>query len=248
MMRPRYSSANNHLVGEAAALFFVGLLFPEIKHSGKWQERGQKILVEEIEKQTFPDGVGKEQSTHYLGFILEFYLQMTILMHLKNIELPRIVPDRIEKMCDFLMNTMDSSGRIPMIGDGDDGYAVKLSEEDGFNNSRSILATAAVLLNRGDFKKCSKIYDEKTFWLLGIEGHKKYQQIPILDNAPGSKSFPYGGYYIMREGTTEAERKLVFDCGNLGYSAMAAHAHELCAHDDQKQAFPCSLFKMEIPY
>ena len=139
--------------------------------------------------------------------------------------MPAVVLDRLEKMSEFIMHIMDSNGHVPDIGDSDDGQAVKLCEESGFNNFKSILTTAAILFKRADFKKYGGRFDEKTFWLLGAESYPKYQNIEPSKMELASRDFSSGGYYIMRSGSDESERVLIFDCGELGYSSMSAHGH-----------------------
>ncbi len=53
----KYSSANNHRIGEALGLFWIGSLIPTFSRAKKWKEKGWEILCQEIERQIFPDGV-----------------------------------------------------------------------------------------------------------------------------------------------------------------------------------------------
>ena len=71
-----YSSANNHRVGEAAGLAFVGITHPWLTDFEKWKQSGLKILTQETTKLILPDGGYAEQSPHYLLFILDFYLSI----------------------------------------------------------------------------------------------------------------------------------------------------------------------------
>lgn len=57
-----------------------------------------------------------------------------------------------------------------MIGDADDGYVVTLSQAADFCPYRSLLATAAVLLERHEFKAKAHTFDDKSRWLLGADG------------------------------------------------------------------------------
>ena len=58
----RGSSANNHLIGEAAGVFIGAGYFRNLKKAGKWRAKGRKILLAEVETQTFPDGGNREQA------------------------------------------------------------------------------------------------------------------------------------------------------------------------------------------
>ena len=70
----KFSSANNHLIAEAAGLFAIGTLAPDLRHARRYAARGRALLTEEVERQFHDDGVGAEQSPTYTAFTLELYL------------------------------------------------------------------------------------------------------------------------------------------------------------------------------
>jgi len=217
----RYSSANNHLIGEGVGLFVAGILFPQLKGSDKWLNKGKFILENEIKKQVYADGVAKEQSANYHRFITELYLLAVIIANKNGISFSRDTYARLEKMCEFLMYIMDKNGDLVSMGDSDDGVAIKLNILKDDKKAVSILNTASILFNRADFKKSKDDIDEKTLWLLGQEGHRKYSLLKPENKALGSKGFLEGGYYVMRHN----DLFLGFDCGQLGYLSLAAHGH-----------------------
>ena len=71
----RYSSANNHLIGEAAGLFVASTTWPFwSKATEQWRDTGLAILVDEALKQSHPDGAGREQAIAYQQFVLDFLM------------------------------------------------------------------------------------------------------------------------------------------------------------------------------
>src|SRR5690606_21553276 len=70
----RYSSANNHLIAEAAGLFLLGTLMRDLAGADANRSEGFRILCGEAERQILADGVGAEQSATYTAFTLEWYL------------------------------------------------------------------------------------------------------------------------------------------------------------------------------
>jgi hypothetical protein len=220
----KYSSANNHLIGEAAGLFIASILWPFGKESEGWQKKSFRILVDEMEKQNYADGVNKEQAISYQRFVLDFFILAGLLGEKNGIAFPETYWKRIEKMLIFVASVMDKNGNVPNIGDSDDGYAVILSEGEG-DSYRSLLATGAILFERGDFADKAGRFDEKSFWLSGIEGWEKYNALVKRSFIP-VKTFDQGGYYILSSHEdTEDEIKFIFDCGPLGYLSIAAHGH-----------------------
>ncbi len=225
----KYSSANNHLIGEGAGLFIAGIFFPHLKKASKWKKRGYDILVEEMKKQSYTDGVNKEQAISYQCFVLDFFLLAGLLGKKAGINFPDSYWQGLEKMMEFIFSIMDCKGNVPNIGDSDDGQVIVFDSATNFNPYCSLLATGAVLFERADFKYKATEFDEKSFWLLGQEGKKKFEEIVIqgerITSFLQSRAFPEGGYYILRSGRGGDEIVMVFDCGTLGYLSLAAHGH-----------------------
>lgn len=216
-----HSSANNHLIGEAAGLAVIGLCFPWLPEATKWRQIGLHTLERELELQITSAGIPAEQAISYLSFILDFNLIIWRLADLNAQEVPAIWFERLSAAADFIIHLLDDAGHIPAIGDSDDAWVVRLDDRQDVTNYQSILATAAVLLARPDLKACARRWDEKSHWLLGEEGRRIFTQLPAAKSEPGSRLFSNGGYAVMRG----PGRVLVADCGPLGYLSTAAHGH-----------------------
>lgn len=223
----RYSSANNHLIGEAAGLFIASITWPYWQESAAWRDKAQRILTEEALKQNYSDGVNKEQAISYQQFVLDFLLFSGLAARAAHRDFPEAYWNRIEKMIEFIASVMDVNGNMPMIGDADDGYVSNLSQEAGFCPFRSLLATGAVLFNRADFKEKAKTFDDKSRWLLGNEAEKIFTSLSENKNKlPVQAAFPDGGYYILgSDFETDREMKMLANAGPLGYLSIAAHGH-----------------------
>jgi hypothetical protein len=223
----RYSSANNHLIGEAAGLFVASITWPYWDRADKWRDESYAILIKEAIVQNYSDGVNREQAIMYQQFVLDFLLIAGLAGKANQIQFPHLYWNRIESMIGFIAACMDKSGNMPMFGDADDGFVVKLSAEKGFCPYRSLLATGAVLFGRSDFKEKSKKLDHKTIWLLGSDAREKYNGLSTTQNLVKSKpSFKSGGYYILGNNfNTKKEVQCIIDCGPLGYLSIAAHGH-----------------------
>ncbi|MGA9033195.1 MAG: heparinase II/III family protein, partial [Sulfuricaulis sp.] len=70
----RFSSANNHLIGEAAGLFVGAVTWPYWRQSQNCAAEAQEILEREALMQNAPDGVNREQAVSYQQFVLDFLL------------------------------------------------------------------------------------------------------------------------------------------------------------------------------
>lgn len=219
-----YSSANNHLIGEVAGLFIASIAMPQFKPSKKWNQKAYQILLRECNKQNYLDGVNKEQATSYQQFVLDFLIMAGLYGEKNGVHFGKDYWSIIEKMLEYVCSIMNVSGRVPQIGDEDDGYVIDSLTKD-HNQYKSLLNTGSVFFKRDIFKRDNFDEDNKTKFLLSIyceplnyAFNEKKNYIPT--------EFSYGGYYVLgnKFGTKE-EQKLIFDCGPLGYLSIAAHGH-----------------------
>ncbi len=222
----RYSSANNHLIGELAGLYVGASTWPFWPKTRKWGAQTKKELLCEALLQNAPDGVNREQAISYQQFVLDFLIIAGLAARAKCDDFSDGYWERIEVMLEFIASVMDVNGNVPMIGDADDGYVVRLSQEPDFCPYRSLLATAAVLFERGDFKRKAGRFDDKSRWLFGSRGEEQFRRLESAVLALPRRAFPEGGYYILGcEFDTDKEVRIVVDAGPLGYLSIAAHGH-----------------------
>ena len=193
----KYSSANNHLTGEACGLLLAGLMAPEWHESRKWQAQGLEILEQEIVKQILPDGGPAEQAAHYHGFVLDFYLLLGALAQRGIIRLSDATIDRLAAAGDFLLGVMDAQGNLPAFGDEDGGQAFILADDDA-NLTRSRLATMAVICNRPEFKSAAGGFGAGSWWLLGEAGADIFAALPESGFPRISQAFEDSGYWTLR--------------------------------------------------
>jgi hypothetical protein len=134
----------------------------------------------------------------------------------------------LERMFAFLA-ALASTGAPPMFGDADDGYVLAVG--DVMNDPASFLPVGAVLFDRASFKRLAPEFSGRATWLLGAEGRKAFDQLATetVDGLPDDvpMAFPDAGYTILRDrsAATPPPLAVVFDCGNLGFRAIAAHGH-----------------------
>jgi hypothetical protein len=222
-----HSSANNHLLGEAAGAFIASVTWPHWPQAKQWGATAAGILEREGLLQNGTDGVNLEQAISYQQFTFDFLLFPLLAGRAAGHEFSAALRERLEKMLEYIASVMDVGRNVPMIGDADDGYVTKLSQDPAFCPFRSLLATGAVLFGRGEFKDKAGELDDKTRWLLGRGVEEAYAQLPAgAGRLPVRRAFPEGGYYILGCGLeTPAEIRLVADAGALGYQSIAAHGH-----------------------
>lgn len=126
-----FSSANNHLVVEVAAVAMAGFLF---EHR-EWSVPSLSVLDRELQRQVSADGVDLESSLHYHGFVLEAYLLVWREMTLAGMEDPArtaLWRDRLGKMARFVAASRVAKGRWCVFGDDDEARILAPDRDDYF--------------------------------------------------------------------------------------------------------------------
>lgn len=220
-----YFSPNTHLTGEALGLFYVGVVFPELRVAAHWRALGTRILLEQMERQVPPDGVYFEQSTWYQNYTVEIYLHFLILAERNRVAVPPAVAQRVQRMLDFLLAMRRPDGSMPQIGDADGGALLPLTHRAP-EDFRALFSTAAALFGRADYAWAAGGLAPETLWLLGMQGRKAFAALnPAPPAAAPSGLFPQGGYAVMRSAWDAQAHHLVFDVGPLGCRVSGGHGH-----------------------
>jgi hypothetical protein len=195
-LRKNLTAERNHRTLELYALFIAALALPELDQ-GNLLEFAIAELHRNLLTDVRPDGVHREQSTHYHATALRSFLGARENAIRFGLDFPAAYDERLEAACEFLLHVQRPDGLIPALSDADTG------------NYSDLLELAAFIFDRPDF-----LYAATT----GVAG-----DAPRVTCA----SFPDGGYYIQRSGWGEItafrhEKYLVFDCGPIG---AGGHGH-----------------------
>jgi len=222
----RYSSANNHLIGEAAGLYIASTALLTGPETARWREKSLQMLCREILLQNTEDGVNREQSLSYQQFTLDFFILAAAFSRRAGDKLPPEYAARLEKMLEYLAQTLSCRDEAFSYGDDDDGLVIDLLQKDSPGIYRSLLRTGASLFDRPNLDQGRSEPakpDLKTSFIGFLAGPEP------LSPPSGRKmpdAFPLGGrFFLGRNFGTANEEKLLFDCGPLGYLSIAAHGH-----------------------
>jgi hypothetical protein len=221
------SSANNHLIGEAAGVFVATAYFAGLDPGGSIHRESRKILAREILRQSHEDGGTREQAIGYQVFVLQFYLIVDAVARATGELMPPTFTGRLEGMLDFVRALAEGGQFLPAFGDADDGYVLDLGGRAA--DWRSWLGVGAIRFGRSDLASEVEGPSEAARWLLGRGAS---EGLETLKNAAPSlplptRAFTGSGYYLLQSGS-RAEGSgvsVVFDCGDLGFGSIAAHGH-----------------------
>ena len=222
-----YFSPNTHLTGEALALYYLGTQCGFLKEARGWRETGERILVEEIDRQIRPDGVYFEQSTWYQRYTTDFYLHFLILSKRSGKDLTGNDQFKVTRGLKGLLESQIAftrpDGTTPLIGDDDGGRLLPLTTDQS-DDFRGTMALGSVIFGRGDFKWIAGRPYEELVWMFGKDGVAKFESIRPHRPEHTSKAFEDSGFYTMRDGWSSDDSYLLFDAGEVG-SLKGGHGH-----------------------
>jgi uncharacterized heparinase superfamily protein len=211
-----HSSANNHRIAELAGLLVAYSIAPGTPDDDSQVRRNWNDLLNELDRQLHPDGVGAEQSLGYSAFSVELFLTAAAALG-RTGELPQRTVDRLAAWAEFSRWMMDARGATPTIGDFDDCRVIATTQEPEARYVASIVAAVAGVLGRPELSPpaADRSLRDAFFHSTMARG-----QAPM-----GLKTFPQGGYSVIRGIDEGRSYVLVLDHGPLGYLSIAAHGH-----------------------
>lgn len=209
-----WTSPNTHLMGEAAALWSIGTMLPELRPARRWREQGEELLDLSC-RQVLADGGHCELATGYHRYALEIYEFCTALAQ-RNGHTPTRWLDAVEAMAEWLAALAGGDGQAPRLGDSDGGSAAFGPDREEAD-CRHVLSTAAALLGTPQLARGES---SEVLWLLGPAGTEVLDNLPPAQPAAEGRLLSSSGLVVLRD-----ERcQLIFDCGPHG-GLGGGHAH-----------------------
>lgn len=186
------SQKNNHALSEAAALWTIGHMFPELRSAPKWREQGRTVMIAETRRQIYDDGSYVQHSLNYHRVMLDDCLWAMRIGELHGEPLEQIA-ERVSKATDWLLEMIDPrTGRVPNYGPNDGAQVLPLSCCD-YLDYRPVAQAMHYLLHR---KRCFPPgpWDEKTLWLFGPDMHDS----SVREHRRSARfAAEQGGYYTL---------------------------------------------------
>ena len=142
--RSRGSSANNHVVAEAAGQLVAALAFPWFEESTAWADESASLLQQELANNTFPSGVNRELAFDYHGFVAELGLIAAVEADHAGRPLPDATWRSLGRMLDVAAACLDCGLRAPRQGDSDEGRALVIASPES-NRWEALLALGQAL-------------------------------------------------------------------------------------------------------
>jgi hypothetical protein len=218
--RSRGSSANNHVIAEAAGQFIASCAFPWFPTSGRWRQASAQLLQRELLRNTFPSGVGRELASDYQCFVAELGLLAGVEAAAAAHPLSAATWQRLCAMIDSGAALLDERLRPPRQGDGDDGRGLLL-DAPAANRWPSLLALGEALFGRPEWWPPTKP-DAASSIISALPP----AAVPV-PNRPVEQPWHFrdAGIALLRTKNHGPEIWCRCDGGPHGFLKIAAHAH-----------------------
>ncbi len=201
------SQQNNHGITEAAGLWTIGLLFPELRQAETWKEQGRKVLEALARSLIYEDGAFAQHSFNYQRLALHAYLWVIRLGDRCRQPLSEDVRERVHSSANLLYQLQDAgSGRLPNYGQNDGALFLPLDNCD-YADFRPLLQVA-YYVSTGQRRYASGPWDEALLWFGGPSAltaplrQGSGQALQMDERAAnagfGDQSPTGGGYYVLR--------------------------------------------------
>ncbi len=218
--RSRGSSANNHVIAEAAGQLVAALAFPWFEESTAWAEQSASLLQQELANNTFPSGVNRELAFDYHGLVLELSLIAAIESELRGRPLSSATWRTLGQMLDVAAACLDCKLRAPRQGDTDEGRALVVASPET-NRWEELLALGQAL------------FGAPAWWPPAQPGAASMLLSALaprrpLSDRPTRRPWHFGdaGITIFRSEPADGpEIWCRCDSGPHGFLSIAAHAH-----------------------
>jgi hypothetical protein len=217
--RSQGSSANNHVIAEAAGQLVGALAFDWFAESKGWCEDASRVLERELKNNTFPSGVNREMAFDYHGFVAELAVVAAAEASWAGRPLSTELWTSLYRMFDVAAATVDVHVRAPRQGDGDNGMALVL-DPPAAERWSGLLAIGEALFNAPQWWPA--VESTMTGTLLGSMAGR---QVSACSENRRSH-YPDAGMTLLRSSPSEGEEIWCrCDAGPHGFLSIAAHAH-----------------------
>jgi hypothetical protein len=217
------SSANNHVIAEAAGQLVAACGLPWFEESDRWRVDAAALLDAELRRNTFATGINRELASEYHAFVAMLGLVAAVECDAARAPLHEDTWHVLCAMVDAAAATVDERLRPPRQGDGDDARVlVTDGETSGWSSFLAVGGALFVPLP----------------WWPDVPGTVVSTLLATLGNGPRTfegrpatrpSHFTDAGMTVLRTSAREeapgSEIWCRCDAGPHGYLSIAAHAH-----------------------
>ena len=210
-----FSQTSNWGVLEFQGLFTLSNYFSEFKAAPQWKKDATANLETCINLQVLDDGSQWEQSPMYHNEVFHCYMNVNLIAHRKNINLPDAIVQKTKDMAYANVKWQKPNFHQPLLGDSDD------------TDLRGLLTLSTYLFLDPVLKSRSfSTLDFETYFILGENAIQKYEAIASKKPDFTSIYQKSSGDFFMRSSWQEDATYTSFHLKKLG----CGHGHDNLLH------------------
>jgi hypothetical protein len=217
----RGSSANNHVIAEAAGQLAASCAFPWFPESERWRRQSADLLERSLADNTFPSGINRELASDYHSFVAELGYFAAIEAAAAGTPVSDSCWALLCAMTDDMAALVDARLQPPRQADSDEGRVVLL-DAPAHNRWPALLALGGALFGRLDWWPA--VPEDVGSALVGALAGTR--QTTTARPASRPWRFADAGLTLLR--TTDPDSPEIWcrcDGGPHGFLSIAAHAH-----------------------
>ena len=215
----KYEVTSNHFLSNVVGLFFLSVFFAGLPSARRWRESCRGWLEQEMKVQVLDDGADYESSIPYHRLVAELFMSAARLADADGAPLSAAYRGRLRAMIEFLNATLRPDGKLPQVGDADDGRVHIASDYTDWDpqDARHLLAPASAMF--GEPAWCHAGYAwaewEAAWWGLDLA-------VPASRPTPDvGRLFPSAGVAVVRN----QRDYLLITNGVVGTNGFGNHKH-----------------------
>lgn len=217
----RGSSANNHVIAEAAGQLVASCAFPWFAESPRWRRMSAILLERSLQANTFSSGINRELASDYHGFVAELGYTAAIEAAAYGAPVSDACWRLLCAMTDDMAALVDTRLQPPRQADSDEGRVVLLDAPE-HNRWPRLLALGGALFGPLEWWPAVPP-DAGSVLAAALSPERK-----LAEGRPAQRPsrFPDAGITILR--TPPGDGPEIWcrcDGGPHGFLSIAAHAH-----------------------
>ncbi|HXG12353.1 MAG TPA: alginate lyase family protein [Gemmataceae bacterium] len=116
-----YEVTSNHFLSNLVGLYYLSAVFADLPEGRAWSRFCRDGLENEIRVQVLDDGADYESSVPYHRLVTELFLGAARLAAYRGEPFSEEYRGRLRRMIEFLLAVLRPDGRMPQVGDADNG-------------------------------------------------------------------------------------------------------------------------------
>jgi hypothetical protein len=197
---------HNHLISELSGLYLVSRFFPFLQDAARTEKWTRALIVREVKKQIYEDGIAAELSTNYMLFVLD---SLTGVVAADPVYFKKWgIWERVSQMGNAAARLVRPDGSLPYIGDNDSGRGWRLSEND---HDRSIYGQLPSVMEGAQTESWLSMKPaQEWLWIfgpdLGTASYSAFQPARMFESGGiwtwRSDASPKASWVLFRGGAT----------------------------------------------